>query len=460
MTKIASLSSRGIRYKLAVALCLMSVIPILVCLNYIFPSLFVSFMSKAHITFVIIMMLGIVMLGFVIIRQIFDPLITISHDAKLIAEGDTDRHIKVESDDEIGQLCTALNQITLKIKNDMNELKDYGSRTAQVNMEIQKRVTALASLLQISDLITRGEKLDDIMGLCVGKIRSLADSSVVFILFLEKEKFNIRVQSGLDSNVPLDTAFSERNECILEVFKKHTVTALDAKNPSSSCQGLLSSLAVKNLLCLPLFSHYQPIALLGIGNSISNFTYSPDEQEILNIFGKQITIAIENDLLMHRVEKLEIRDILTGLYNKQYIHNRLEEEISRAILYQRPCSFILSKINNFSAYQKSYGLIASEAVLKKVASCLGSAFSCVEQAGRFGDSEFAVVLPEKSKRQAQKIAEELQNKIECLFKDEIKTDKKLSLSTVVAENPLDGANAQDLVSYAQSKLPLTQDALI
>jgi diguanylate cyclase (GGDEF)-like protein len=191
---------------------------------------------------------------------------------------------------------------------------------------------------------------------------------------------------------------------------------------------------------------------LGIGNSSPDFTYSAGDRELLDIFGKQVTIAIENDILARRVEKLEIRDMLTGLYNEQYLRSRLDEEIKRAIMYQRPCGIILVKINNFSTYQNRYGQIACETALKKVASCLGSSLTNVERIARFADYEFAIVLPEKNKRSCEKTAEELKQKVEYLFKDEAQADKRLSISVAVAENPLDGVSAQELILSAQELL--------
>ena len=451
MAKISSLSSRGIKYKLFVALCLMSIIPVLVLLNYIFPSLFPSFISRINLVIIIPLIFFIVALGFILIERTLDPVVSLSENARLIAAGDIERRIEIESEDEIGQLGESLNQLTLKIKENMDELKNYGAKTEQANLEIQKRIIIISGLLQISELISQGSKLDDILDLCVEKVKGLADSSLGFILFLEDGYFKIKAQEGLNAQAP-EIFFSQTNECLTQLFKSRSVTVIDAKNPCPSCQGFLSELGIKNSLCLPVFSRHKPIALMGIGNGLSDFIYSRDEQELLDIFGKQVTIAVENNLLIRTVEKLEIMDTLTGLYNEQYIRNRLDEEIKRAIIYQRPCGLILSKINGFRAYQELHGQIASEAALKKIASCLSSAFSGVERLARFGDYAFAIVLPEKNRRQIEKIAEELQKRVGGLFQDGTEVNKRLSLDVAVAENPLDGASSQELITFAQNSL--------
>lgn len=452
MAKIAALSSRSIRYRLFIAVCLMSVIPILVFLNYIFPSVFVSFVSRPNLSLVILVITVIVALGFVVIKQIVDPVVRLSKDAKLIAEGDVERRIEIESEDEIGQLGAALNKMTVRIKENMDELKNYGSRTTEINLQIQKRIVAMSGLLQISGLISSGAKLDDVLNLSTEKIQGLADSLCGFILFLEGGRFTLRACDGLDMQMQKNLNFSSASECIAHIFKKHTLTAIYAKNPATFFQEFSSAFNMKNLLCVPILSRGKPIAILGIGNNASDFSYSSDDSELLEIFGKQVTIAIENDILLRRVEKLEIKDMLTGLYNEQYIRDRLDEEIKRAIMYQRPCGFILAKLNNFSAYQNKYGQIICETALKKVASCLSSALTDVERIARFADYEFDIVLPEKNKRSCEKIAGELKDKVEYLFKDEPDLDKRLSITAAVAENPLDGISAQELIAFAQELL--------
>src|SRR3989338_2012767 len=452
MAKIAALSSRSIRHRLFIALCLMSIIPALVFLNYIFPSIFVSSVSRINLFLVIPVIVVIVLLGFILIKQIVDPIIRISQDAKSIAGGDLERRIGIEGKDEIGQLGAALNKMTAKIRENMDELKNYGSRTAEINIQIQKRIVATSGLLQISGLISSAAKLDDVLNLCVEKVQGLADSSCGLILFLENERFSIRACGGLDIQIEKNLNFSSGNECIAQLFKKHGLTAIYAKNSSAFFQEFLNTFNLKSLLCMPIFSRGKPIALLGIGNNVSDFIYSPEDSELLEIFGRQAAIAIENDILLRRVEKLEIKDMLTGLYNEQYIRDRLDEEIKRAVSYQRPCGFILAKLNNFNAYQNKYGQIICETALKKIASCLSAALSDVERIARFSDYEFAIVLPEKNKRSCEEIAGKLKEKVQYIFKEEPEPDKRLTISTAVDENPLDGTNARELIAFAQELL--------
>ena len=167
------------------------------------------------------------------------------------------------------------------------------------------------------------------------------------------------------------------------------------------------------------------------------------------MFVKQIAIAIENILLANQIEKLEVIDNLTGLYNYTYIHERLDEEIKRAISFQRPCAFILFAIDGFREYYDSFGYLAAENALIKLALILKENTREVDKAARFGDHEFAVILPERNKRQAIEVAESIRLKIEFIFSEEEDVLKKLTCTGAVTENPVDGITAKDLIEKAK-----------
>jgi diguanylate cyclase (GGDEF)-like protein len=177
---------------------------------------------------------------------------------------------------------------------------------------------------------------------------------------------------------------------------------------------------------------------------------------LLDIFAKQIAIGVENDFLLHRIEKLEIKDALTGLYNEMFIRSRLQEEIKRAIVYQRPCAFALLNVDNFEKFHRTFGLLRSEAALKKVASLVRDSVSEIDRVARFGDNDFAIVLPERNKRQALDLTEEIRRRIEVTFSSEQDPTCRITVSGGISENPLDGVESEELVAKAKASLAIAK----
>lgn len=451
-----SLASRSLRYKLKVSFSLMSILPLLVCIylvsNYILPQVGLQLDVGASI----LISIFIAAIGFWLIKEVFDRILSVTTEAKLIAAGDVSRRLDVKETDEVGDLGEALNQLTSRIRSNMDELKSYGEKTTEINLEIQKRVIVLSSLLQISSLISQSSKLDDILKLTIEKSRFIASSDIAFLLFREEaqENFCVRVADGINANYLLKVTVNPKGEIFEKAIFNNKPITLDKNNffAEDLVESFYEKFRLKNTLVLPVYLRGRVVALLGIGNGKETFLYTKDDLDILDIFAKQVAIALENDILMHRVEKLEIKDTLTGLYNEAFIRSRLQEEIKRAIVYRRPCGFIVIDIDNFRRFAQRFGSLQTESALKKISSLVKDSVTEIDRVGRIGDDEIAIILPERNKRQAQQVAEEIRKKVEFCYSEEQEEERKLTISAGVSENPLDGVDANDLFTKAKAFL--------
>lgn len=166
------LSSQSLRDKLNIAFALMSLLPLLVCMyvitNYILP----RFNLCIDITVSVLISIFTAIIGFFVLKRIFNRILSITSEAKLIAAGDIDRKVDTTPTDEMSELGQALNQLTQNIRNNMDELRSYGQKTTEINFEIQKRMLALSNLLQISSLITQGANLEEVLKLALEKSSS------------------------------------------------------------------------------------------------------------------------------------------------------------------------------------------------------------------------------------------------------------------------------------------------
>ena len=212
---------------------------------------------------------------------------------------------------------------------------------------------------------------------------------------------------------------------------------------------------IKNILAIPIYSGRKDFGILIMGSKDDNYKYKNEDVELAKVFAKQITIAIESDILNKKTEELAIKDDLTDLYNKNFILTALGDEIKRAIFYQRPCSFVVFGIDNFDGFFSAHGELAAEEALKKVAKVIKDNMATVARAARIGGDEFAVLLPEKNKKESFAIAEEIRKKIESM--NFLKSGNGgLTVSGGVSENPLDGIVSDDLIAKAKELLLLAK----
>jgi diguanylate cyclase (GGDEF)-like protein len=451
-----SLNSRTVKQKLMVAFQLMSILPFLLCVYllsiYIFPKTGI----KLDIIIYLAVSVFLAIVGLLVIKEVFDRLTAVATEAKFIAAGDISRKLEVQHSDEVGELGNILNHLTQRIRRNMEELKDYSEKTTEINLEIQKKIIVLSNLMQISGLISQGSKFDEILKISVEKSRALANSETAFLLFKDEFKgsFSMKVVDGLKSDYLMTIEIMPHEAIYSKVFNSNQLLILDKQNPlpDNLTVDFLTKFQLKNCLAMPIFLSGSVKAVLGIANTRDNFFYKKDDIELLDIFAKQTAVAIENNILAHRVEKLEIKDTLTGLYNRFFIESRLQEEISRAIAYQRPCAFVVFDIDNFKDYREKFGLIAAEGALKKIAVLMRDCISEVDRVGRTDDDEFSLILPEKNKRQALEVAEGICKKVQAIFGANQESAKCLTLSAGVSENPLDGVGMAQLMAKAKELL--------
>lgn len=451
-----SISSKSVKHKLNIAFYLMSVLPLLVCMylvsNYVLPHVGL----KLDITLTILLSAAIALTGFLLIKEIFDRLVSVSTEAKLIVAGDLGRKVEVTCKDEIGDLSEALNQLTERIHNDMEQLRGYSDKSTEINIGIHKRVLILSNLLEVSSLISRADILENILKFTVEKSRDLGNSDLAY-LFLKDEgadTFSAKAVDGADTDRFSKIKLHPHDKLFGKLIETGHILIIDnANEPSADLKKTISeNFKLNSTLALPVRLKDKITGILGIGNKSGSVSYNKDDRELLELFTKQIAIALKNDVLTRQLKELEVRDSLTGLYNEVFIHSRLQEEIKRAIIYRRPCAFALLNIDNFKRYSDKFGTQDSESVLKQVASLISGSVTEIDRVARVGDNEFAVLLPEKNKRQAQDKAENIRKKIESSFSKERSAEARITVSAGISENPLDGVTAEELATKAKDAL--------
>lgn len=454
--KRMSLAPKGLRYKLVIAFSLMSVIPILACAYLIFSHAFPMMTDLINVTAVILLSIIVSILGLVLAKGMVDPIINMAIEAKIIASGEFDREISVRAGDEVGILGESINTMTQRIRLNLDELKSFSQRTKELNVEIHKKVLALSSLLQIGDLIATGSaNLDAILELSVQKVAMILDGGFCVFYMIPKEEsseFLPKAYSNIQEETLLDITVKKGEGYLGHVIEEKKILIVDNTTKITKNVAEFKSLVnIKNALVIPIYSGKKNFGLLVVGNRQDEYRYKVDDLDLIKIFAKQITIAIENDIWIKRSEELSIKDDLTDLYSKGYVLSRLDEEIKRAIFYQRPCAFVLFSIDNFESLRETRGELVAEDVIKRVARLVRDNTTPVGKAARISGNEFGMLLPEKNKREAAYIAEELRKQIEAAnFSKE--GSLKITVSGGVSENPIDGSTQEDLFKKATQLL--------
>jgi diguanylate cyclase (GGDEF)-like protein len=148
------------------------------------------------------------------------------------------------------------------------------------------------------------------------------------------------------------------------------------------------------------------------------------------------------------LERLSLTDSLTGLSNRRFLMQRLNEEALRYRRTRHDVAVLMLDVDHFKKYNDTYGHPAGDEVLKKVARILQVTAREVDCVARYGGEEFCLMLPETSVAGALKLAERIRTRMAA----EQLPGENVTLSIGVASLPGDGETPDDVIAAADEAL--------
>ncbi len=161
-------------------------------------------------------------------------------------------------------------------------------------------------------------------------------------------------------------------------------------------------------------------------------------------------ILIRRSLAVPALEERIRVDPKTGLFNSRHFSEQLEDELARAVRFQRPLAVIMSDLDLLRDINNTYGHLAGDAVLQRIADTIRATVRSYDVAARFGGEEFAILLPEATAGEAFEIAERIRQAL-AEQAIEIPTSSRSIRATIscgVAAFPADGDTSTKLLHEA------------
>jgi diguanylate cyclase (GGDEF)-like protein len=174
------------------------------------------------------------------------------------------------------------------------------------------------------------------------------------------------------------------------------------------------------------------------------------------LFGKKLNISYEI------IKKQAALDSLTGIPNRRIFLESILQEFKRSRRNREPLAVIMCDIDKFKAYNDTYGHIAGDLCLKKVAQGIKDVLKRPgDFCARYGGEEFIAILPNTPLDGAMHIAEKIRAKIEGM---KIEHEKllplrvvSLSLGVAVAEEDTNLVSHEEIINYADKAMYKAKD---
>jgi diguanylate cyclase (GGDEF)-like protein/PAS domain S-box-containing protein len=160
----------------------------------------------------------------------------------------------------------------------------------------------------------------------------------------------------------------------------------------------------------------------------------------------------EIESLQAHLHELAIRDSLTGLFNRRYLDETLERELSRARRGNYEISLMLIDLDHFKQFNDTYGHKAGDQVLISLGKYLPQGVREGDIVCRYGGEEFLVILPgvnlEDGIKRAEKICKDFSNLLVMYDSHDLKG----TISIGVSVFPAHGKTADDLIRSADAAM--------
>jgi diguanylate cyclase (GGDEF)-like protein len=350
----------------------------------------------------------------------------------------------------------------LGIARDITEVKRMEEETTQANERLTSLVKRLEEqhrqsviLTDMRDMLQACSKMEETAPIIMGFMKKLFPTSqgALFLLSNSRSDLESVVTWGdfpvnSENNIfPPDTCWGLR--------RGHAHVVEDIK-VGPICPHLNNTLLAP-YVCLPLMAKGDILGLLHLKNAFSaNGSGNPeiaDLRQMATTLSEYLSLSIANVKLSESLSRQSIQDPQTGLYNRRFMEESLQREITRAARKSTTIGLIMADLDHFKKFNDVYGHAAGDKIISQIGKLFNDKFRGSDIACRYGGEEFLIILPETSLADTVKRADRLREeitKMEMVFQGQILG--AITMSMGAAAYPDNGTRMEELLRVADTAL--------
>jgi len=174
---------------------------------------------------------------------------------------------------------------------------------------------------------------------------------------------------------------------------------------------------------------------------------------LAKVLAESTALALANLNLREVLRAQSIRDPLTGLFNRRYMEESLERELSRATRKKQPLSVAMLDVDHFKHFNDSFGHDAGDTLLCEIARVFRTTLRAEDIICRYGGEEFAMILPDAPLPSIQGRIEQLREKVrDTIAQHRGQPLDRVTVSIGIATYPEHGTTSETLLRAADAAL--------
>lgn len=234
------------------------------------------------------------------------------------------------------------------------------------------------------------------------------------------------------------------------------VSFFDDHDTCISCRHVKSP-ELERYICVPVIAQGEVMGVLHLRPESGATGWEGDTANLNKrwavTLSEHIALALTNLRLRETLRNQSIRDPLTGLFNRRYLEETLEREVTRAVRKGHPLAVVMLDVDHFKRFNDTHGHEAGDVLLREIGSLFNQRFREGDVASRYGGEEFTLALPEMSQEIACERVDRLLRDIRQLSaRHQGELLGKVTASAGIAMYPQHGGRGEDLLRVADRAL--------
>jgi len=203
-----------------------------------------------------------------------------------------------------------------------------------------------------------------------------------------------------------------------------------------------------NIECfVPLRDDRGMIGIVMLSEKEKKINYTYKDISFLDSINSIGSIAVKNSQLFEQVYLEARTDELTGLLNRKYFYEILQQEYEKNAAGS--LALIILNIDDFKLYNQLYGNNEGDIALQNIAQIINASVGDNGYVARYSGKEFAIILPSYDLFTSRNLADIIRKQILSMNKREYDyTLKMLTVSVGICSIPYAASNVKQLVENA------------